>query len=464
MQKKMILIMIALLFVGCASNRYILADKYLDQEKYEQALNEYIRLAKGASSLKLSRDIEALTGAMISYYSLGNYKNSFALSRRILSLESYNSRAVFYAGMNLETSKKYSLAKKIYRYYQLVSPSDPYYQLIKSRFTLMVEKEMAEKAKLAIKMEKSVGVGSTIDNTIAVLYFLNILEDSKWNSVSKGLAEMMITDLSQIKSLKVIERIHIQSLMDEMALGMSGLADESTSPRMGKLLRAKNLVNGSFMVKTGRNLTINSDLLDVNGVRDYDGNEFSGELKDILNIEKKIVFNTLKNLGITASKSEIINIKRNTTKSIEAFLAFSLGLDKYDQNDYDGAISSFTQALKFDPKFRMAQIKANLTQALKIVQQGTFHGKHKAMMGRRFASAGGKRRGPGMGMRGKNFVRFRLQQVARNLDLGYLPGNDSRNGSSEIISEDVFDQLPEWTRILELLPAPPKPPVPPNSP
>jgi len=314
--------MLVLLFAGCASNRYILADKYLEQENYDQALNEYIRLAKGASSLKLSRDIEALTGAMISYYALGNYKNSFALSRRILSLDSYNSYAIFYAGMNLETSKKFSLAKKIYRYYQLVPASDPYYQLIKSRFTLMVEKEMEEKAKLAIKMEKSVGVGSTIENTIAVLYFLNILEDAQWNAVSKGLAEMMITDFSQVKSLKVIERVHFQSLLDEMALGMSGLVDESTAPRMGKLLRAKNLVNGSFMIKAGRNLTINSDLVDVNGVQEYDGNEFSGELKDILNLEKKIVFNTLKNLGITASKSEINNINKNTTKNFEAFFFF----------------------------------------------------------------------------------------------------------------------------------------------
>ena len=119
------------------------------------------------------------------------------------------------------------------------------------------------------------------------------------------------------------------------------------------------------------------------------------------------------------------------------FFSFCVGLDKYDQDDYNGAISQFNQALKFDPKFRMAYNKLNMTQALKIVQQGTFQGKHKAIMGKRFASARGMRRGPRMGMRGKNFVRFRLQQVARNLDLGYLPGNDSRNGSAEIINEDA---------------------------
>ena len=66
----------------------------------------------------------------------------------------------------------------------------------------------------------------------------------------------------------------------------------------------------------------------------------------------------------------------------------------------------------------------------------------------------GRRRGPTMGLKQRNLVRHRLQQVSRNLDLGYLPGNNSRNGSSEIIRPEIFDQLPDW----KLLPEPPSPP------
>jgi len=465
-QRNFIFTLILLLIVGCSSNRYILADKYLEQKNYEDALKEYVRLAKGESSLKLSRDIQALTGAMISYYSLGKYKTSFALSKRILSIESYNSCAIFYAGLNLEKNEKYSLAKKIYHYYQVLPPDDPYYNLVKSRFALMVEKEMEERAKLAIKMEKTVGVGNVIDNTLAVLYFMNILEDPQWNSISKGFAEMMITDFSQAKSLKVIERVHLQKLMDEMELGMSGLADEATAPHIGKLLRAKNLVNGSFMIKAGRNLTINSDLLDVTGGKSYDGNEFNGQLKKIIDIEKKAVFKTLSNLGITLTSNERNNIKKNTTKSLKAFLAYCNGLDQYDQNNIEGAITYFDQAVKNDPKFKLARNMANMTHALIFVQQGGFQAMHRTLMGRRrFASASAHRRGSAMGAKQRNFVRYRLQQVSRNLDLGYLPGNNSRNGSSEIISESIYDQLPDWTRPMELLPEPPKPPyASPNTP
>lgn len=467
-QKKyllLIMILFTLFLFACSSNQYILADKYLGQEKYEDALNEYIRLAKSSSSLKLSRDVRALIGAMISYYSIGEYNNSFALSKRILSLDSYNSSAIFYAGLNLEKREKFSLAKKIYRYYMVLQPNDPYYNLIKSRFMLMVEKEMEARAKMAIKMEESVGVGNAIENTLAVLYLVNILEDPQWNSLSKGLAEMMITDFSQVKQLKVIERVHLQKLLDEMALGMSGLADESTGPRMGKLLRAKNLVNGSFIIKAGKNLTINSELLDVTSKSYFDSNEFSGKLIEVLKIEKKIVFNTLSKLGITLSKNERSNIQKNSTKSLKAFLAYCNGLDQYDQKNIEGAITYFNQALKEDPKFKLARNMVNITQSLKFVQQGGFQAKHKGIMKGRFASARSRQRRPAMSFRQRNFTRHRLQRVSQNLDLGYLPGNNSRNGSSEIISENVFDELPDWTRPLELLPEPPKPPsVPPNAP
>ncbi|MDW7681257.1 MAG: CsgG/HfaB family protein, partial [bacterium] len=292
-----ILFIVGFVVFGCASNRYMVADKLLEQEDYTKALKEYVGLAKVDGSLNLSRDVRGLTGAMISYYGLGKYKNSFAISKRILSLDTYNSSAIFYAGLNLEKTEKYSLAKRIYRYYEFLPQNNPYYDFIKSRFRLMVEKEMATRAKMAVQMEKSVGMGQVVDNTLAVLYFVNILEDPRWNVISKGIAEMMITDFSQVEKLTVIERVQLQKLVEEIGLGMSGMVDDSTAPRMGKLMRAKNLVHGSFSVKAGRNLIMNADVIDVKAEQNLGGDEYSGELKEILELEKKIVFNTLASLN-----------------------------------------------------------------------------------------------------------------------------------------------------------------------
>jgi len=455
-----ILFIVGFVVFGCASNRYMVADKLLEQEDYTRALKEYVGLAKVDGSLNLSRDVRGLTGAMISYYGLGKYKNSFAISKRILSLDTYNSSAIFYAGLNLEQTEKYSLAKRIYRYYEFLPQNNPYYDFIKSRFRLMVEKEMATRAKMAVQMEKSVGMGQVVDNTLAVLYFVNILEDPRWNVISKGIAEMMITDFSQVEKLTVIERVQLQKLIEEIGLGMSGMVDDSTAPRMGKLMRAKNLVHGSFSVKAGRNLIMNADVIDVKAEQNLGGNEYSGELKEILELEKKIVFNTLANLNIKISAEERARIKENTTKSLESFLEFCKGLDFYDNGNIEAALSHFQQALRHDPKFRAAQNMANMTLALNVVNSGKFVSKHRSIIKRRFALG---RRAPRRAMHrfaaGQHNSRFRLQQLARNLDLGYLPGNDSRNGSAELFRDDILDQLPDWFRPRQLLPEPPKPPT-----
>ncbi len=459
MRKHLAILAVIVMFIGCSANRYMVADKYLKQENFQKALETYVKLAQTQGSFKLSKDIRALTGAMISYYSLGQFKESFSLGKRILSLDNYNSAAIFYAGMSLEQAKKYSLAKKIYRYFQAVPNSDPYHSLIKSRFTKMIEKEMEERARLAVKMEQSVGVGQAIENTLAVLYFVNMLEDPRWNSVSKGLAEMMITDFAQVDELKVIERVHLQKLLEEIELGMAGLANEETAPRMGKLLRAKNLVNGSFMVRAGRNITINSNLIDVPD-KDRSGiGEFEGDINELLDLEKKIVFSTLKNLNIKLSNDDTRKIRENTTKSIAAFLAYCNGLDNYDQGSLQAALSNFQEAIKLDPKFKLALNMAEISNALIIVERGNFPAKHPEILKRRFAAAGGRRVRSGVSLQQQNITRMRLQQISQNLALGYLPGNQSRNGSSDITNNpDIFDQIDEWEEPVIILPEPPSPP------
>ncbi|NOZ63038.1 MAG: hypothetical protein GXO74_15415 [Calditrichaeota bacterium] len=447
-----------LIVASCASNRYLTADKYLQQEKYDLALKEYIRLAEAQASFNLSKDVPALTGAMIAYYGLGKYKKSFDLSKRILSLDTYNSAAIFYAGLNLEQKEKFSLAKRIYRYYQFLSSSDPYYDLIKARFNFMVEKEMEARAKMALQLEKSVGMGQVVDNTLAVLYFANLAEDPRWDAVSKGLAEMLITDFTQVKKLRVIERVQLQKLLDEMELAMSGLADPKIAPRMGRLVRAKDLVHGGFLIKAGRFLTVNSDIVDVAQSKSIASRQFKGELKDILNIEKKIVFNTLDKLNIKLSSAERKRIQENTTKSIDAFLEFCKGLDAYDLGNYDAAVNHFKAALRFDSRFRLARNMANQSFSMGFIRKGKFMAQHPMIKRHQLRRLGTRPRRFANKPRAQRFAQFRLRQMARNLDLGYLPGNQSRNGNSELLQDDVVQNLPDWIINKQILPLPPKPP------
>ena len=58
---------------------------------------------------------------------------------------------------------------------------------------------------------------------------------------------MLITDLSKIKGIKVLERVKMQALVEELGLGISGLVEAKTFPRVGRLLGAQHLVGGDIV-------------------------------------------------------------------------------------------------------------------------------------------------------------------------------------------------------------------------
>ncbi len=451
--KFFILSAIFLLISGCSSSRYMVADRLMKESDYQNALDEYIRIAQRDGILSMSQDIRALSGSMIAYYHLGKYKNSFAVSKQILAIDKYNSSAIFYAGMSLEMLNKKTLARKLYRFYTVLSRFDPYYKLIKAKFNQLVKAEIGQRAELAIQMEDKISLDQIEANTIAVLYFLNVVDDPDWNSLSKGLAEMMITDLSQVKSLKVLERIYLQKLLDEMELGTSGLADENTVPRLGRLMKANNLINGGFTIKSSNNVAITANLLDVKAGANLQSKDFNGNLNEIFDIEKQIVFSAIDQMGIQLTVEERKRIASNMIKNLTAFKAFCKGLDEYDLGNFSSALSYFQEATRLDPGFTLAWDYFDLTEALQSIEQGTFISRYFDLSKPGFLKDGT--------MANSISTQSRLNQLSQNLDLGYLPGNDSRNGASEIIFDERFWD-DDW-RTRDLLAAPPLPPLTPNN-
>jgi len=451
--KTLILSALVISLFGCATSQYMTADRYLKANEYENALREYIRIAESGGSLGLSKDIRALSGAMIAYFKLGKHKQSFALSKQILSQDRRNSCAIFYAGMNLEALNKKPLAKKVYRYYTTMSRFDPFYKLSKARFQQLVKDEIGQRIAMAVKMENQIGDHQIEDNAIGVLYFLNVMDDPNWNSLSKGLAEMMITDLSQVNQLKVLERVYLEKLIEEMQLGLTGLADETTVPRLGRLMGAKNLINGAYTIKADRYISITTNLIDAKAKSAIENKEMSGNLTELFDFEKQIVFSVIDQLGIQLTAEQRKKIGLNRTKSLEAFKAFCHGLDQYDLGNYSSAVASFQEAKRLDPNFMLASNYLDLATALESIDRGNFIAA--------FFESGGTRIGTGEEMVGSISTQNRLYQLSQNLDLGYLPGNDSRNGASEILSDSRFWEE-DW-RNQEILPTPPLPPtVPPK--
>lgn len=204
-------------------------------------------------------------------------------------------------------------------------------------------------------------LASTSLPTVAVLYFDNnsLMNKEQYDGLKKGLCDIMITELSKMSGLKVIEREELEKVMAEIALGQSGVVDESTAPKVGKLLGAQMLMLGSFMADMSGKIRIDTRLVTVETGEVMKAEEASGSAKNLFKLTKMLTFKLAEQLDIEVSKDEKKAIASSDRVSAEVLLVYSRGLELLDQGDKAGALGAFEEALAMDRCFTRAagQIK-----------------------------------------------------------------------------------------------------------
>jgi hypothetical protein len=148
-------------------------------------------------------------------------------------------------------------------------------------------------------------------------------------------------------------------LLDEMALQQSGAVASGTGVRAGKILQAGRLVGGNIS-QTGQNqLTASAFVTNVQTAQNVGrGATDQQSLDQLFTLEKNIVFGVFNDLGVTLTTAQRNAIEQRPTRSLQAFLAYSRGLELEDQGRFDDAARFFDNAALIDPSFGAAAQKS----------------------------------------------------------------------------------------------------------
>ena len=233
---------------------------------------------------------------------------------------------------------------------------------------LALRAQATQNAKLALARESTVTTLAPEPATLAVLP-VTIAGDSSLQPLSRGLAELITTDLALVRNLRLLERVQIGTLLDELQLGASGRADPATAARVGRLLRAERMVQGVAAITENGPVRLSATVVRGNGeVRA--GAQANGTFKQLLDLEKQLVFSIAIQLGIEVTEAERQRILRQGPKSLAAFLAYSQGLEAMDRGDYRAAATAFNAAVRADPSFSAARDQQQAAGAAPSVQTG----------------------------------------------------------------------------------------------
>jgi TolB-like protein len=225
-------------------------------------------------------------------------------------------------------------------------------------------------AQKAIEGEKALKAPAA-RNAVAVLYFRNQTEQSELDPLQKGIALMLITDLSKIKSLQVVERAQLQALAEELGLGTSGLVEPNTAPRVGRILGAQWLVGGEILagkaVQEMRKLLLRSNLLDVPAQKIIGQPMAEGDLEELFRLEKELLFDLIKLVQVKVTPQEEEDLRKPCSTNLRALLTLFRAVDAGDRGNYARAAELYELALREDGSICLANEALEELKALGLI-------------------------------------------------------------------------------------------------
>ncbi|MBL8124823.1 MAG: protein kinase [Pyrinomonadaceae bacterium] len=187
--------------------------------------------------------------------------------------------------------------------------------------------------------------------SVAILPFKNLGNDPASNFYEFALADAVITELAQLRSLVVRPSSVIAKYQGS-----------DIDPRdAGNELRVQAVLSAGFL-RGGDKIRVTAQLLDVTSGEILWSDRIDAEGNDILTIQDGIAQRILEGLRLELSDKEAEKLGRRMTENHEAWEEYLRGRDNFGRfifrtmsaDDCNAAIQNFKHAIELDPQFALA--------------------------------------------------------------------------------------------------------------
>lgn len=196
--------------------------------------------------------------------------------------------------------------------------------------------------------------------TVAIMYFNDGAIGKAHDELaplSKGICDVLISEMSDNPAIKVVERDQLQSVLGEQKLAADGTADKATAIKVGKLLSAHHMIFGGFVTDPSGTMVLNLRSVNVEtGEIEYTTNA-SDKTTNLLALIHKVAEKTNAGLKLPDIPKQVGEARQAKNEKIpfQAVMLYSRGLQAKDANNSQGAIQLFHQALDAFPGYDAPQ-------------------------------------------------------------------------------------------------------------
>jgi tetratricopeptide (TPR) repeat protein len=434
--KQHVSILLPFLLISCASVSF-----QRDISDYQdQILDLETKIAANPN------DAEALRDLGVIYFETANYATAQGFLEKAYALTASDAKTMFYHGLNLEFQGRTDESMVVQGRYAEVSRLSGYRGLMQGRYQRLSRQLVRQEIRTLIGQEQQLDASRLETKTLAVFPLDYQGTDERFRALGRGLSEMMIVDLGQVSELKLLERIRLQTLLEELQLAHGDVVDRQTAPRVGRLLGAGRILAGSFNVLQREQLQVDMVSWDMVQQDFPDAVSRSSTLNNLFRLEKQLVFRVITQMGIQLTEAERQNIQRVPTRNLQAFFAYCRGLQEEDAGRFDAAANLFQGAAQLDPGFQAAASSAEANESLS--QAG---GTSDEILTELAVVEG---QAPPRTSQ-QALINSRLGNLSNNIGSNFIPGQDTRKPTEEAVEAGAD--------IGELAEPPPPPPPPQGS-
>jgi len=186
---------------------------------------------------------------------------------------------------------------------------------------------------------------STEIHSLAVLPLQNLSGDSKQDYFADGVTDTIITDLAQVKSIRVISATS----------SMQYKATKKAMPQVGKELNVDAVVEGA-VTRAGDKVRISAQLIQAKTDRHLWAKNFEGNASDILSLEADVARELVSEVrNLTPQENKSLTVKR--TINPQAYDDMMLGKFYQDKRTPEGlhkSLDYFQKAIAVEPDYAEA--------------------------------------------------------------------------------------------------------------
>lgn len=195
-----------------------------------------------------------------------------------------------------------------------------------------------------IETKDVVEITETDPNTIAVLPFKSLGAKGEDNYLGLGLADALITRLSNIRQIIVRPTSAVRRFAEDA---------EQDVVAIGKKLRVASVLEGNFR-KAADKIRVTVQLVNVKNERPLWAGKFDETITDIFALEDKITEQIASALTLTLTNEEQERLSKRYTENSEAYQLYIEGryhAGKWTNEGTMKAIACFEQAIALDSNF-----------------------------------------------------------------------------------------------------------------